>query len=190
MLTAESSAAHSSGPTEEMLRLAEKSLGRRKLRACCRSGPASAWPEQAERWLRDGLRPAGLDQRQLERSPGSDPRKIALAQLLWRRTTVSQGLVGSAPGDARRGQCRSAIEACARRRHKTRSCQSRYARFSRTKPKRNNFCQDYTPTAIFADPQALKYGKSALRLRKKLRAHEAQNLIPRAEFILAIAASF
>jgi REP element-mobilizing transposase RayT len=77
---------------EKMLRLAEKGLDRTKSRAYRGAAVRQAHGlEQAERWLRDGLRAAGLDQRQLERSPGSDPRKIALAQLLWRRTTISQG---------------------------------------------------------------------------------------------------
>ena len=38
----------------------------------------------------EGLAAAGLDERELCATRGSDPRKIALAQLLWRRTTVSQ----------------------------------------------------------------------------------------------------
>ena len=33
---------------------------------------------------------AGLNENELKPTRGSDPRKIALAQLLWRRTTVSQ----------------------------------------------------------------------------------------------------
>ena len=40
--------------------------------------------------MADGLAAAGLNEKELLRTPGSDLRKIALAQLLWRRTTVSQ----------------------------------------------------------------------------------------------------
>lgn len=47
--------------------------------------------EQAKKWLRDGLEIAGLSTADLERLPGSHPTKVALAALLWRRTTVSQG---------------------------------------------------------------------------------------------------
>ena len=46
--------------------------------------------EQAERWLKDGLKAAGLDAHQVTRLKGSDPRKLALAELLWKHTTVSQ----------------------------------------------------------------------------------------------------
>jgi hypothetical protein len=46
--------------------------------------------EQAERWLAEGLRAAGIDPADLHGLKGSDPRKLALADLLWKRTTVSQ----------------------------------------------------------------------------------------------------
>jgi hypothetical protein len=45
---------------------------------------------QAEPWLREGLRAAGLATEELPRLKGSDPRKLLLAELLWKRTTVSQ----------------------------------------------------------------------------------------------------
>lgn len=45
---------------------------------------------QAERWVEEGLAAAGLRERDLPGLKGSDPRKLALAELLWRRTTVSQ----------------------------------------------------------------------------------------------------
>lgn len=45
---------------------------------------------QAEQWLDNGLRAAGLNGADLLRLKGSDPRKLALAKLLWTRTTVSQ----------------------------------------------------------------------------------------------------
>jgi indole-3-glycerol phosphate synthase len=46
--------------------------------------------EQAERWLEEGLKAAGLDKKELRALKGSDPRKLVLAELLWKRTTVSQ----------------------------------------------------------------------------------------------------
>ena len=76
---------------EQMLKLAGKTLGRTKSRAYGRVALREAHGlERAERWLREGLAAAGLEEKELLRTRGSDPRKIALAQLLWRRTTVSQ----------------------------------------------------------------------------------------------------
>ena len=47
-------------------------------------------PQQAEAWLRQGLQAAGLKPAEVAKLKGSDPRKLLLADLLWRRTTVSQ----------------------------------------------------------------------------------------------------
>ncbi|MDZ4288072.1 MAG: transposase [Prosthecobacter sp.] len=46
--------------------------------------------EQAARWLREGLKAAGLKPADLGQLKGSDPRKLLLAQWLWTKTTVSQ----------------------------------------------------------------------------------------------------
>lgn len=46
--------------------------------------------QQAETWLKKGLKAAGLNTAELTRLKGSDSRKLLLADLLWRRTTVSQ----------------------------------------------------------------------------------------------------
>lgn len=46
--------------------------------------------EQAERWLGEGLKAAGLSVKDLSGLKGSDPRKLVLAEILWKRTTVSQ----------------------------------------------------------------------------------------------------
>jgi putative transposase len=75
-----------------MLKLAERALGRSKSRAYKKTAASQAHGlEKAQRWLQEGLAAAGLtDQKERLRTRGSDPRKIALAQLLWRRTTVSQ----------------------------------------------------------------------------------------------------
>ena len=45
---------------------------------------------QAEQWLREGMKAGNLAVGDLHRLKGSDPRKLALAELLWKRTTVSQ----------------------------------------------------------------------------------------------------
>jgi len=76
---------------EKMLKLAEKTLGRTRSRAYRGVAVRQAHGlERAEQWLREGLAAAGLKEEELTATRGSDPRKIALAQLLWRRTTVSQ----------------------------------------------------------------------------------------------------
>ena len=46
--------------------------------------------QQARRWLVEGLKAAGLVAKDLAGLKGSDPRKLALAKLLWKQTTVSQ----------------------------------------------------------------------------------------------------
>ena len=45
---------------------------------------------QAGKWLKEGLKAAGLTARDLVCIKGSDARKVLLADLLWRRTVVSQ----------------------------------------------------------------------------------------------------
>ena len=45
---------------------------------------------QAEAWLVRGLKAGGLKPGSLAQVKGSDPRKVLLADLLWRRTVVSQ----------------------------------------------------------------------------------------------------
>lgn len=45
---------------------------------------------QAEAWLSRGLKAGGLKSADLARVKGADPRKVLLADLLWRRTIVSQ----------------------------------------------------------------------------------------------------
>lgn len=48
---------------------------------------------QAQKWLREGLAAAGLDAASLGQMKGADPRKVALARLLWEHTTASQGWI-------------------------------------------------------------------------------------------------
>lgn len=45
---------------------------------------------QAQQWLARGLKAGGLSAGSLSKVKGSDPRKVLLADLLWRRTVVSQ----------------------------------------------------------------------------------------------------
>lgn len=45
---------------------------------------------QAESWLVKGLKAAGLGAAELNQVKGSDPRKVLLADFLWRKTVVSQ----------------------------------------------------------------------------------------------------
>ena len=72
---------------EQVLKLIERSLGRRKSRAYGKAAVSQAHGlEKAERWLQEGLAAAGLtDKEELLRARGSDPRKVVLATLLWRR---------------------------------------------------------------------------------------------------------
>ncbi len=46
--------------------------------------------QQAEQWLREGLAAAALTPQDLPALKSTDPRKVALAALLWRHTTVPQ----------------------------------------------------------------------------------------------------
>ena len=46
--------------------------------------------QQAQEWLTRGLKAGGLKTSNLAKVKGSDPRKVLLADLLWRRTVVSQ----------------------------------------------------------------------------------------------------
>jgi REP element-mobilizing transposase RayT len=57
-----------------------------------RSNPqvAEHGEKQAKAWLKAGLKAAGLKAPKLLELKGSDPRKLMLADLLWRQTTVSQ----------------------------------------------------------------------------------------------------
>lgn len=73
--------------------LSEKLMKKRKRtsRAYRKTPQGAAHSEErAERWLAEGLRAAGLVAKELPGLKGSDPRKLALAEILWRLTTVSQ----------------------------------------------------------------------------------------------------
>jgi putative transposase len=77
----------------KLRKISEKLMKKRKRssRAYRRAPQVMAHSEeQAKRWLTEGLKAAGLVAKDLPGMNGSDPRKLALAELLWKRTTVSQ----------------------------------------------------------------------------------------------------
>jgi putative transposase len=78
---------------EAMRKLAEGAVGRKKPASRgYRADPhVTAHDEKtAEAWLKTGLKAAGLRAQDLHTLKGSDPRKLMLADHLWRRTVVSQ----------------------------------------------------------------------------------------------------
>ncbi len=76
---------------ERLLKMVDAMSCKGKSRGYKRATEKRAHGEnQAEQWLAQGLEAAGLETGELERLPGSDARKAALAELLWSRTTVSQ----------------------------------------------------------------------------------------------------
>jgi REP element-mobilizing transposase RayT len=76
---------------ERIQKLAEQTFKRTRSRAYRSVAVRHAHGlEQAERWLNQGFEAAGLRQQDLPNVPGSDPRKVSMAQLLWCRTTVTQ----------------------------------------------------------------------------------------------------
>ncbi len=77
----------------KLRKISEKLMKKRKRssRAYRRTPQVMAHSEeQARRWLTEGLKAAGLVAKDLPGLKGSDPRKLALAEMLWKRTTVSQ----------------------------------------------------------------------------------------------------
>jgi REP element-mobilizing transposase RayT len=79
---------------QQMLKLAGKLVGKNRSRSYRRSAQTSAHGEQqAEQWIGEGLKIAGLDDSELAALVGSDVRKVALAKLAWKKTTVSQGWI-------------------------------------------------------------------------------------------------
>jgi hypothetical protein len=76
---------------ERLLKLGERAMARPKSRAY-RGGAMRQTHglKQAEQWLADGLQAVGLTKEDLSKLKGSDPRKVALARLLWKGTIVSQ----------------------------------------------------------------------------------------------------
>ena len=80
------------GFAQKMLGMAASAVRGRKSRAYARSLEVRAHgTQQAELWLSEGLAAAGLSEADLPMLKSADPRKLALASLLWQHTTVSQG---------------------------------------------------------------------------------------------------
>jgi REP element-mobilizing transposase RayT len=79
---------------EKILAGAQGILGKGKSRAYMRSRERLAHGEkEAERLLKEGLAAAGLRESGLEKMAANEKRKVALAGVIWRRTTVSQGWI-------------------------------------------------------------------------------------------------
>ena len=79
---------------ERMLSGAEKVLKKGSSRANVRSLERMAHGEkEAEKLLKEGLAAAGLEESELKELPANERRKVAIARVLWSRTTVSQGWI-------------------------------------------------------------------------------------------------
>ena len=48
---------------------------------------------EAKKLLEEGLEMAGLREKDLKKLPANEPRKVVLARLLWKNTTVSQAWI-------------------------------------------------------------------------------------------------
>jgi hypothetical protein len=76
---------------ERMLKLAKAALGRNRSRSYRGSPVRKAHDATlAEALLVEGLQAAELSDDDLLRLPGSEPRKVAIAPVIWERTTVPQ----------------------------------------------------------------------------------------------------
>jgi len=76
---------------ERMLKLAKAALGRSRSRNYRASPVRKAHDASvAEALLAEGLQAAALSDDELLRLPGSEPRKVAVARVIWEQTTVPQ----------------------------------------------------------------------------------------------------
>ena len=79
---------------ERMLKLAGSDLKRTRRRIRGASAERRAHGErEARRLLAEGLAIAGLTPEEVRRLPGSEPRKVAIARLIWEQTTMSMGWI-------------------------------------------------------------------------------------------------
>ncbi len=84
---------------EKMLKLAADLLPKKKARAFRSSSVAKAHHEgQALAWLEEGRKAADMTLKELKALKSTDPRKAAIAQLLWTRTTVNQAWIAERLG--------------------------------------------------------------------------------------------
>jgi len=76
---------------EKVLKLGQATLGRERDRGSRASLEKKAHDDlRAEELLREGLWAAQLGAEEMGRLPGSDGRKVAIAQVIWQSTAVSQ----------------------------------------------------------------------------------------------------
>ena len=76
---------------ETVLKMGEKAISKGKSRAYSRTKERRAHGQsQADEILKAGLKAAGMSKESLAETKGSDPRKVALAKLLWEKTAVTQ----------------------------------------------------------------------------------------------------
>jgi len=79
---------------QRALDLAEALIGKGKSRAYMRNRERVAHGmQEAQRILEDGIALAGLKEKELGELPANESRKVALARLVWGRTTVSQSWI-------------------------------------------------------------------------------------------------
>ncbi len=79
---------------EKNLEGAREIVGKANSRAYSRSKERLAHGEkEAERLLKEGMSAAGLRKKDLEELPANEKRKVAIAGVIWGRTTVSQGWI-------------------------------------------------------------------------------------------------
>jgi hypothetical protein len=87
----------SEGIAARLLKVGESTLNCKRHPSYRSSQEAQAHGELAAvRLLKEGLKQAGIGQRELEELPESGLRKVALAELIARRTTVGMGWISEA----------------------------------------------------------------------------------------------
>lgn len=119
---------------EEVLQLGQKTLRRDRHRGSRASLEKKAHDvSRAEELLRDGLRAAHLEAEEMRRLPGSEARKVEIAQTIWQMTTVSQSWLAEhlAMGSAANVSQQLARRAEAGPRTKLPSSLQRWVRLSR-----------------------------------------------------------
>lgn len=79
---------------QKALKLAERLIVKGKSRAYQRNRERVAHgTAEAERLLKEGMLAAGLEEGDLEKLTANEERKVAIARVVWRKTTVSQGWI-------------------------------------------------------------------------------------------------
>ena len=75
---------------ERVLKVGEQALKRVRHRSGRAGGESRAHGEhEAERLLKEGIEAADLTLKEVNRLPGSERRKVAIARMIWRQTTVN-----------------------------------------------------------------------------------------------------